>query len=183
MSPERTSLSLRRCRICSEVSPSGMVMECRISLPDTSVSMTSRRLAFLLKRNSPARTRARLPSTTSAMFSNAGLSMTPSVSSWLMISAPSEPRAIATTLSAASGPGAVSFSCNWAKAITAPTAASNRNDRKPLTAESVGARLLGGGPGGGGGALSGCKASAGDFSSTRRAKSRDAFGAAPEFGA
>ncbi len=160
-SPTSTSSARSRCTICVLVKPSGMVIDCWICLPLTSVSMTARRLACALKRYSPARTLARLRSTVSTALKVSGLSITPSESSLSTMSGRSVCGAMKMSLSAISGPGSLSRLSAQTSPARAPTAMITRNDMKPLSADRVGRRLLGGFGGGGGGA-SGWRASFGD---------------------
>ena len=150
-----------RSTTCWLVKPSGIVRACSTCLPDTSVSMTSCRLALCLNKYSPAFTLPELRSTASTPFMSNALSMTPFSSS---VCSTSSPFGMLTVLSAGRGPGAPILFDRNDQPITITTAATMMKDRRPLTIEVREARLCrGGADGGGGGAASGCKASLGLF--------------------
>src|SRR5215203_4224366 len=170
------SLSRMRCTICSLVSPSGTVSECRIALPTMSVSIASSMLARARNRNSPAfrvpRCRLR-----KAWSSNRKVwLMTPSRLSRVAISPVPMLFGTRTILSAASGPG--SFACFSMKttptmSATAPTTTKVRSPERVESRPPRSLRMRGGG----GGASIGFSASLG-----LRGDSRCAGPAAPSSG-
>src|SRR5829696_4560253 len=164
-----------RCTICSLVSPSGTVSECRIALPTMSVSIASSMLARARNRNSPAfrvpRCRLR-----KAWSSNRKVwLMTPSRLSRVAISPVPMLFGTRTILSAASGPG--SFACFSMKttptmSATAPTTTKVRSPERVESRPPRSLRMRGGG-----GASIGFSASLG-----LRGDSRCAGPAAPSSG-
>ena len=114
--------SISRATICSDVRPSGTVSWCWMTLPSTSVSTTSRRLACRLNWYSPdLRSSRALSAMTPPTKTHQGWLITPSrVNSSAMSRLP-VPRGMLTNLSWASGPGC---SKRCLPNTTAPPAAS-----------------------------------------------------------